>query len=88
MGWTQTELAEAAGLSQNAISNYERGEREAGSAALVALANALRCSVDYLLELSDEQTAQRGLSAHEAAVVAALRAGERLEAIRLIVGEG
>jgi transcriptional regulator with XRE-family HTH domain len=88
--WTQTDLAEAAGLSQNAISNYERGGREAGSTAVAALARALECSADYLLGLTDDPTPVRGppgLTEHEAAVVAALRADDLLRAIRLIVGE-
>lgn len=85
--WSQAELSQRSGVSQNAISNYERGDREAGSANLIAIAGALGCSVDYLLELSDEPTAQRGLSEHEAAVVSALRAEDLLGAIRLIVGE-
>ena len=86
--WTQTELAEAAGLSQNAISDYEGEKRQAGSVALAALSRALDCSADYLLGLTDDPTPQRGppgLSTHEAAVVAALRADDRLGAIRLIV---
>jgi transcriptional regulator with XRE-family HTH domain len=88
--WTQTELAERSGVSQNAISNYERSEREAGSTAIVALARALNCSADYLLGLTDDPTPVRGppgLTEHEAAVVAALRADDRIRAIRLIVGE-
>lgn len=85
--WTQAELAARSGISQNAISNYERGDREARSAALIAIANALSCSVDYLLELSDEPTSQRGMSKHESDIVAALRADDLLGAIRLIVGE-
>ena len=84
--WSQAELAERSGVSQNAISNYERGDREAGSANLIAIAKALGCSVDYLLELSDEPAAQRGFTEREAAIVAALRADDLIGAIRLIVG--
>ena len=88
-GWTQTELAEAAGLSQNAISDYEADKRQPGSVALAPLARALECSADYLLGLTDDPTPQRrppGLTEHEAAVVSALRADDLLGAIRLIVG--
>jgi transcriptional regulator with XRE-family HTH domain len=86
--WTQTELAEAAGLSQNAISDYEGEKRQAGSTAIAAMARALECSSDYLLGLTDDPTpmySPPGLNEHEAAVVAALRSDDRLGAIRLIV---
>ncbi len=85
--WSQTELAERSGLSQNAISNYERGTREAGSAALASIAHALGCSADYLLGLTNdpETFALPGLTPDEQAVIEALRANNRLEAIRLIV---
>jgi transcriptional regulator with XRE-family HTH domain len=88
--WTQTELAQAAGLSQNAISDYEGEKRQAGSEAIAALARALECSADYLLGLTDDPTPVRGppgLTEHEAAIVEALRADDRIRAIRLIVGE-
>lgn len=89
--WSQTELAERSGLSQNAISNYESGERQAGSAALAALSRALDCSADYLLGLTDDPTPHHvpaGLTENEQAVIAALRAADPLGAIRLIVLEG
>lgn len=86
--WTQTELARLSGLSQNAISAYESGTKQAGGEAIAALARALECSADYLLGLTDDPTPQRGppgLSEREAAVVSALRADDLLGAIRLIV---
>lgn len=88
--WTQTDLAEAAGLSQNAISDYEGEKRQAGSAAIAALARALDCSADYLLGLTDDPTPLGripGLSELEDKVVKAMRRNEKVEAIRLIVGE-
>jgi hypothetical protein len=54
------------------------------------LARALECSADYLLELTDDPTPHHvpaGLSETEQRVIAALRADDRLGAIRLIVGE-
>lgn len=40
-------------MSQNTISRYETGEREAGYAELVAIADYFGVSVDYLLERTD-----------------------------------
>jgi transcriptional regulator with XRE-family HTH domain len=89
-GLSQAHLAALSGISQNAISNYERGDREAGSDALSALAKALNCSADYLLEMTDDPNPVRlpeGLSEAEQSIVLALRSGDKLKAIRLITGE-
>lgn len=40
-------------MSQNTISRYETGEREAGYKELVAIADYFGVSVDYLLERTD-----------------------------------
>jgi len=88
LGFSQQRLALLSGVSQTAISNYEVGDREMGSVALVSLATALECSTDYLIGLTDEPGIVRpssGLTTHEQAIVNALRANDRLEAIRLIV---
>lgn len=85
---SQKRLEQLSGVSQTAISNYEVGEREMGSAALISLAKALKCSTDYLVGLTDEPEAVQPileLTDHEQAVVDALRANDRLKAIRLIV---
>lgn len=42
-------LSECCGLSKNAISRYERGEREPTMSALIAIADFFEVSVDYLL---------------------------------------
>lgn len=87
---TQTELARLSGVSQSLISAYESGAKQPGGEAIAALAAGLDCSADYLLGLTDDPTAVRGppgLTEHEAAIVEALRADDRIRAIRLIVGE-
>jgi transcriptional regulator with XRE-family HTH domain len=48
-GISQVKLARELGLSQTAISEYERGIKEPGREALIACAGYFRCSVDYLL---------------------------------------
>lgn len=40
-------------MSQNTISRYETGEREAGYAELIAIADYFGVSIDYLLERTD-----------------------------------
>ena len=48
-GVSQVKLAMDLGLSQNSISRYENGEREADYETLVAIADYFNVSVDYLL---------------------------------------
>lgn len=48
-GWTQAQLAEAAGLSQPYVSQVEAGTREPSLVVLRDLAKALGVTVDELL---------------------------------------
>ena len=50
---SQLKLAMELNMNQNTISRYETGEREAGYAELVALADYFNVSIDYLLERTD-----------------------------------
>ena len=49
-GLTQEQLAERAGISFAFVGHIERGTRKLSVATLIALARALDCSVDYLLD--------------------------------------
>ena len=50
LGWTQRALAERAGLSVTFVSEVENDRRVPGTEALLALANALGSSLDYLVK--------------------------------------
>lgn len=50
---TQIKLAMDLSISQNTISRYETGEREADYKTLIAIADYFGVSVDYLLERTD-----------------------------------
>ena len=50
LGWKQKELAEKAGLSVTFVSEIENDRRVPGTEALLALANALGSSLDYLVK--------------------------------------
>ena len=52
-GVSQMALALAINTSQNTISRYETGEREADYATLIALADYFNVSIDYLLERTE-----------------------------------
>ncbi|MBO5907387.1 MAG: helix-turn-helix transcriptional regulator [Clostridia bacterium] len=45
----QSELAEATGINQRTISNYETGKTEPDAAALIKLADFFNVSIDYLV---------------------------------------
>lgn len=52
---TQLQLALELNMSQNTISRYETGERQAGYNELIKIADYFDVSVDYLLERSDKR---------------------------------
>lgn len=50
---TQVKLAMDINVNQNTVSRYENGEREAGYAELIRIADYFNVSIDYLLERTD-----------------------------------
>ncbi|MCL6563287.1 MAG: helix-turn-helix domain-containing protein [Firmicutes bacterium] len=62
-GLTKRALAARVGLSERAIGRFEQGHMLPSAENLVALAQALDCSVDWLLGLSNP-----GLSDHPASL--------------------
>lgn len=57
LGLSQTALATLAGIAQPQISRYENGEAEPNATAILALAQALQTSTDWLLGASEDETA-------------------------------
>ena len=56
-GWTRRELAKRAGLHEQHLAKVERGHRQHVAAeTIIALADALNVSTDYLLGRSDTPT--------------------------------
>ncbi len=56
---SQLKLAMDLGMSQNNISRYETGEREADYRTLIMIANYFNVSIDYLLERTDNPEINR-----------------------------
>ena len=56
---SQLKLAMDLHMNQNTISRYETGEREAGYAELIAIADYFDVSIDYLLERTDNPEVNR-----------------------------
>ncbi len=55
-GISQLKLAMDLNMSQNSISRYETGAREADYKALILFADYFNVSIDYLLERTDNPT--------------------------------
>ncbi len=55
-GYTQTFIAEYLSIKQNTYSQYEKGLREIPIESLCKLAMLYDTSVDYILNLTDEET--------------------------------
>ena len=53
-GISQLKLAMELSMSQNSVSRYENGVREADYATLIKLADYFDVSIDYLLERTDK----------------------------------
>ena len=60
---SQTEIAEAVGLSLRGYQRYERGERDPSSAILQKLADYFDVSTDYLLGRTDDPTRRKKTTA-------------------------
>lgn len=56
---SQLALATALDTTQNSISRYETGEREADYKTLIAFADFFNVSIDYLLERTDNPSVNR-----------------------------
>ena len=58
-GISQLKLALDLNMSQNTISRYETGDREADYRALILIADYFNVSIDYLLERTDNPEINR-----------------------------
>jgi transcriptional regulator with XRE-family HTH domain len=85
-GLTQEQLGEMVGVKALQIWRWESGEYKPQFDQLVELAVNLNSSVDYLLDLSDDPTppAMISLSDRERQVIALMRDGKDMDAIRLL----
>lgn len=76
----QVELSERTDISQSQISRYENGDNDPTGEALVALADVLNTTTDWLLGRSDNGLAaeqQPGFSEEELELIKLLRATDR-----------
>lgn len=86
---SQADLSKRTGISEVQIWRYETGQGEPRCDIVVMLAKFLECSTDYLLGHSDYIQSNPGdLAGYENQVIAALRRGDKMAAIRVIAEAG
>lgn len=86
---SQEDLALRLGISESQIWRYENTDTAPRSDVVVQLAEFFNVSTDYLLGLADSMgvdVPSTSLSPTESAILEALRRGDKIEAIRTIVG--
>lgn len=91
LDWTQEILAERVNLPVLALNRYENNKTAPDVNKMARIAEALGCSVDYLMGLTDDPTPNSmgtgNLNAKERAALSAWRRGNKIEAIKAIVDD-
>lgn len=62
LGITQAELADSLGVTQGAITNWEKGIRKPDIYMLKRIADVLRCTIDDLLANDDQNDIQSNVN--------------------------
>lgn len=92
LGYTQEALAEKAEVGLRQVWRYENNESEPSGNMVAILALILGTSTDYLLGLTDDpapyfhRSESDEMTDQERAILAALRRGDVIDAVRIIVG--
>jgi transcriptional regulator with XRE-family HTH domain len=87
-GYTYAEIAAILDIGYSQVNRYETNRIDPSSEVLNRMANLFGVSVDYLMGRTDTPSVDIvELSAEEHAVITALRRGEKLEAIKIIVNQ-
>jgi transcriptional regulator with XRE-family HTH domain len=84
---THEELADQLEVGVAQIWRYEKGKITPSGDVIARMAQVFEVSADYLLGLADDPTPyfdENNLSKSERELIAALRRGDRLEAVRMI----
>jgi HTH-type transcriptional regulator, competence development regulator len=87
---TQDRFAELLGTNIRMIARYEAGETDPAGDVIARMADIFEVSADYLLGRTDNPAPcdqPKDLNLKEQQILAALRRGDALEAIRWIVTE-
>ncbi|WP_427180611.1 helix-turn-helix domain-containing protein [Paenibacillus sp. TC-CSREp1] len=67
-GWTQEQLAEAAGLHYSYIGGVERGDRNISLETLEKITNGLQVPVEQIFQFKEDSAYRRALDEHIAVI--------------------
>ncbi|MFZ4814781.1 MAG: helix-turn-helix domain-containing protein [Phototrophicaceae bacterium] len=87
-GHTQKSLAELLNMGEKQIWRYENEKTKPAGEDVARIAKALDVSTDYLLGITDDPLPHHheNLSPRESEVLAAMRRGDTMTAIRVLAG--
>lgn len=84
LGYTQEQLAEMVGYKhKSSINKIEKGVNDVSQSKIVALASALKCSVDYLLD-GEGKPDNKDMKAEFIKYLSSISAQEKAELIKLM----
>lgn len=78
-GWSQQQLADAIGATQQTIQRYESGARDIKSSVIIKLSEALGVTISYLLGLETSTTNHADAEMTEVPLYGAIAAGTPIE---------
>lgn len=78
-GWSQQQLADAIGATQQTIQRYESGARDIKSSVIIKLSEALGVTISYLLGLETSTTSHADADMTEVPLYGAIAAGTPIE---------
>lgn len=78
-GWSQQQLADAIGATQQTIQRYESGARDIKSSVIIKLSEALGVTISYLLGLESEPDARAGADMEDVPMYGSIAAGTPME---------
>ena len=78
-GWSQQQLADAIGATQQTIQRYESGARDIKSSVIIKLSEALGVTISYLLGLETSTTSHADAEMTEVPLYGAIAAGTPIE---------
>ena len=87
---TQKELAEAAGLTESAVSHYVKGDRVPRGANLIKMARALETTTDYLLNEDDNKNIQGDMKVVKTLIArnaSKMTKEEKMELLSILLGD-
>lgn len=87
---TQKELAEAAGLTESAVSHYVKGDRVPRGANLIKMARALETTTDYLLNQDDNKNIQGDMKVVKTLIArnaSKMTKEEKMELLSILLGD-